>query len=175
MDGTYPHILNSAVRQSLSTSAFCSLLSLFRQLCLLRALNRVHSSHTWHLRDVAALLERRPGGWGRHCRGDPPYEPLPAHALCYQAAPPRPRPPSGWNLNLRRDAAGFLEPRLWHGEPRLHRALPSATAACSLGTETCLHRSGAAGDGAALSGTTGPCGHGGARRGNGRVSDLASD
>lgn len=169
MDGTYPHIPNSTVRQSP-----CQRLH-FVVSCLRVQTAVPPSCHTWHLRDFAAHLERRPGGWGRHSRGDPPREPLPAHALCSWAAPPRPRPPSGWNLNLRRDPARSLEPWLRHGEPRLHRALPGATAACSLGTETCLHRSGAAGDRAALPRTTGPCGHGGARRGCGRVSDLASD
>ncbi|EDL02474.1 mCG19286, isoform CRA_c, partial [Mus musculus] len=46
-----------------------------------------------------------------------------------------------------------------HGEFGIRRVLPGATAACSLGTETCLHRSGAAGDRATLPGTTGAGGH----------------
>lgn len=88
--------------------------------------------------------------------------------------PPLPRPLSGWNLNLPRDAVGKLKSWVKHGESGFRRVLPGATAACSLGTKTCLHRSGAAGDRAALPGTTGAGGHGGARWGCGRVADLAS-
>lgn len=129
--------------------------------------------------DLAEHLQRRPGRCGGHRqRGPAPACGCPrmlcTARLCSWAAPLRPRPPGGWNLNLRRGAAGSLKPCFKHGEPGLCLALPRAAAACSLGTETCLHRSGAAGDRATLPGTAGAGGHGGARCGCGRVEDLAS-
>lgn len=137
-----------------------------------------HRCHTWDSRDLAEHLWRRPGGWGGH-RQTSPARRAAARACSMLRArllgrTLLPRPLSGWNLNLPRDAAGKLKSWVKHGESGFRRVLPSATAACSLGTKTCLHRSGAAGDRAALPGTTGAGGHGGARWGCGRVADLAS-
>lgn len=75
MDGTYPHIPNSTVRQSP-----CQRLH-FVVSCLRIQTAMPPSRHTWHLRDVAAHLERRPGGWGRHSRGDRPASRCP-RMLC---------------------------------------------------------------------------------------------
>lgn len=142
---------------------------MFRPLCNLSVW---HRCHTWDSHDLAWRVERTQADEPRSARG------CPRMLYAARSAPgPHPRGPahlSGWNLNLQRDVAGRVKPWVKHGESRFHRVLPGATATCSLGTETCLHRSGAAGDRAALPGTIGAGGHGGARWGSGWVKDLAS-
>lgn len=58
----------------------------------------------------------------------------------------RPRPRSGWDLNLRRAAAGSIDFSAGNGEVGRHRKVPSARTACPLGAEARPHCSRAAGD-----------------------------
>jgi hypothetical protein len=167
----YPHIPNSHLdTEALTMSAFWSLLSP----CSDRSVTLASGTDA----TTPGTRTTSPSWWGGHRQTSPAASGCPRMLYAARSAPepqlPRPRPLSGWNLNLRRDAAGRVKPWVKHGEFGIRRVLPGATAACSLGTETCLHRSGAAGDRATLPGTTGAGGHGGARWGYGRVKDLAS-
>lgn len=152
----YPHIPNSHLdTEALTMSAFWSLLSP----CSDRSVTLASGTDA----TTPGTRTTSPSWWGGHRQTSPAASGCPRMLYAARSAPepqlPRPRPLSGWNLNLRRDAAGRVKPWVKHGEFGIRRVLPGATAACSLGTETCLHRSGAAGDRATLPGTTGAGGH----------------